>query len=168
MISQSNLFSGSLLNVTGRRVFSQKRAGKLYCMFVSELYLYMERDRRVMVWSKTWRSMEALSCLRVTWRPCRETETDSRTRVSLNTRKPPDSLIYITAWIALKWQDKKQNPPLIASVYRPTNSKVEFLNRFKNFVQNVDKQDEEFMILGYINCDLLPEVKSSSRNRNNY
>ena len=58
-ISQSNLISGCLLNVAGRRVFAQKRAGKLFCVFVSEHYLYMERDRRVMVWSKTWRSMEA-------------------------------------------------------------------------------------------------------------
>ena len=37
----SNLISSCVLNVTARRVFAQKRAGKLYCVFVSELYIYI-------------------------------------------------------------------------------------------------------------------------------
>ena len=40
----------------------------------------------------------------------------------------------------------------MASVYRPTNSRDEFLNRFENFLQNIDKEDKEFIILGDMNC----------------
>ena len=63
----------------------------------------------------------------------------------------------------MKWQ--KQTPPLVASVYRPPNSRFKFFNIFENFVQNIDKEDKEFMVLGDMNGGLLPEVNSSSANR---
>ena len=45
-------------------------------------------------------------------------------------------------------------PFIVASVYRPPNSSVEFLTSFENLIKAVDNENKELHILGDLNGDL--------------
>ena len=42
-------------------------------------------------------------------------------------------------------------------MYRPPDSKVEFNDRFEDFIDVVSKEDKEFLLLGDFNKNLLNE-----------
>ena len=49
----------------------------------------------------------------------------------------------------------KSKPFLVSTWYRPPNSPIELLTKFENFLQLIDIEEKESIILGDINCDLL-------------
>ena len=51
------------------------------------------------------------------------------------------------------------NQFLIGNMYRPPNSKVEFNDRFDNFIDIVSREGKEMILLGDFNKNLLNEHK---------
>ena len=49
----------------------------------------------------------------------------------------------------------KRKPFLVSTLYRPPNSPIKLLTKFENFLQLIDIEEKESVILGDINCDLL-------------
>ena len=48
----------------------------------------------------------------------------------------------------------KMKPFLITSIYRPPNSKVDFMDNLENYFNELDKQNSELIISGDLNWDL--------------
>ena len=48
----------------------------------------------------------------------------------------------------------KMKPFLITSIYRPPNSKVDFMDNLENYFNELDKQNSELIISEDLNCDL--------------
>jgi exonuclease III len=48
----------------------------------------------------------------------------------------------------------KTKPFFITSIYRPPNSKVDFMDNLENYLNELDKQNKELIITGDLNCDL--------------
>ena len=48
----------------------------------------------------------------------------------------------------------KTKPFFITSIYRPPNSKVDFMENLENYLNELDKQNKELIITGNLNCDL--------------
>ena len=64
--------------------------------------------------------------------------------------------------IACNWLEitvGKSKPFLIGNMYRPPDSKVEFIDRFENFIDNVSGEGKGFILLGDFNKNLLYEYK---------
>ena len=61
----------------------------------------------------------------------------------------------------------KCNPILIASIYRPPNSKIELLDSIEVLFQNFDNEQKELIIVGVLNCDLLQRNLSNHTKRFN-
>lgn len=58
----------------------------------------------------------------------------------------------------------KTKPFLITSIYRPPNSRVDFMDNLENYLNELDEQDKELIITGDLNCDLsTPDLQSHSR-----
>ena len=55
----------------------------------------------------------------------------------------------------------KRKPLTVVCIYRPPSSKVEWFNTFEILLQNIENEEKEFLVLGDLNCDLLPEIKST-------
>lgn len=53
----------------------------------------------------------------------------------------------------------------IASIYRPTNSKVEVFDNIETLIRNVDKECKKFVTLGDLNCDILSNNKNNRTKR---
>ena len=51
----------------------------------------------------------------------------------------------------------KSKPFLIGNMYRPPDSKVEFIDRFENFIDNVSNEGKEMILMGDFNKNLLNE-----------
>ena len=49
----------------------------------------------------------------------------------------------------------KSKPFLVSTWYRPPSSPIKLLTKFENFLQLIDIEEKESIILGDINCDLL-------------
>ena len=61
----------------------------------------------------------------------------------------------------------KCKPILIASIYWPPNSKIEFFDGLKVLFQNLDNEQKELIIVGDSNCDLLQRNFSNHTKRFN-
>ena len=53
----------------------------------------------------------------------------------------------------------KSKPFLVGNMYRPPNSKVEFVDRFESFIDNVSSEGKEIILMGDFNKNLLNEHK---------
>ena len=53
----------------------------------------------------------------------------------------------------------KSKPFLVGNMYRPPNSKVEFVDRFETFIDNVSRERKEIILLGDFNKNLLNKRK---------
>ena len=53
----------------------------------------------------------------------------------------------------------KSKPFLVENMYRPPNSKVDFVDRFESFIDNVSSEGKEIILLGDFNKNLLNEHK---------
>ena len=58
----------------------------------------------------------------------------------------------------------KMKPFFITSIYRPPNSKVDFMDNLENYLNELDKQNSELIISGDLNCDLsISDLQPQSR-----
>ena len=64
-------------------------------------------------------------------------------------------------WIRLN-VIKKVKPLLICAIYRPPNTTVEFFDKLSDMLHQALDGEEEIILLGDLNCDLLPENLDSS------
>jgi exonuclease III len=48
----------------------------------------------------------------------------------------------------------KTKPILVTCIYRPPNSKADFMDALENYFHLLDEQDKELIITGDLNCDL--------------
>ena len=62
---------------------------------------------------------------------------------------------------------RKCKPILIASIYKPPNSKIEFFDRLEALFQDLDNEQKELIIVGDSNCDLLQRNFSNHTKRFN-
>ena len=59
----------------------------------------------------------------------------------------------------------KSKPVLVTSLYRPPNTKAEIFDLINTLIENIDGENEEFILVGDFNCDLLAINKSTLTNR---
>lgn len=56
--------------------------------------------------------------------------------------------------VCLEIVKPKTKPILVTSIYRPPNSKVDFMDQLENYFHVLDEQNKELIITGDLNCDL--------------
>ena len=56
--------------------------------------------------------------------------------------------------VCLEIVKSKCKPMLVTSIYRPPNSKVDFMDQLENYFNILDEQNKELIITGNLNCDL--------------
>lgn len=56
-------------------------------------------------------------------------------------------------------------PFIIASVYRPPDSSLDFFTSFENLIKGIDNEDMELHILGNLNGDLLKTVPDQPKKK---
>ena len=64
----------------------------------------------------------------------------------------------------VKIRKSKVKPLLVSTWYRPPNANCEFFFHFENFLKKLDDENNEIVITGDFNCDLL---KTTDYNDNN-
>ena len=49
----------------------------------------------------------------------------------------------------------KAKPILFTSIYRPPNSKIEFMDELENYLHKLDYEGKELIVSGDLNCDAI-------------
>ena len=80
-------------------------------------------------------------------------------RNGINAKRRIDLETNNIACIWLEITVGKRKPFLIENMYRLPNSKVEFIDRLENFIDNVSGEGNEIILLGDFNKNLLNEHK---------
>ena len=80
-------------------------------------------------------------------------------RNGINAKRRIDLETKNIACIWLEITVGKSKPFLIGNMYRPPDSKVEFIDRFENFIDNVSGEGKEIILLGDLNKNLQNEHK---------
>ncbi|MCG8093593.1 MAG: endonuclease/exonuclease/phosphatase family protein [Candidatus Thiodiazotropha endolucinida] len=78
-------------------------------------------------------------------------------RNGLNVKRRIDLETNDISCIWLEILPQKGKSFLIGNMYRPPNSKIEFNDRFENFIDTVSQEGKEFILLGDFNKNLLPD-----------
>ena len=82
-------------------------------------------------------------------------------RHGINAKRRLDLEINDIACIWLEITTCKSKPFLIGNMYRPPDSKVEFIDRFESFIDNVPSEGKEIILCGDFNKNLLGEHKDT-------
>ena len=86
------------------------------------------------------------------------------TRVALNVENMLQLVPISIEAVCLEVTKPKMKPFLITSIYRPPNSKVDFMDNLENYFNELDKQNSELIISGDLNCDLaISDLQPQSR-----
>ena len=67
--------------------------------------------------------------------------------------------------VAVIVHSKKCKPLLVATWYRPPNSKIDLFNVYELFLQHIDTLKKDTILIGDINCDLLPKTPNAQTRR---
>ena len=76
-------------------------------------------------------------------------------RNGINAKRRLDLETNDIACICLEITVDKSKPFLIGNMYRPPDSKVEFLDRFESVVDNASSEGKEIVLLGDFNKNLI-------------
>ena len=73
----------------------------------------------------------------------------------INAKRREDLETQNISCLWLEISPAKGKPFLVGNIYRPPYSRVEFNDRFEEFIGSLLNEDKEFILLGYFNKDLL-------------
>ena len=78
-------------------------------------------------------------------------------RNGINAKRNEDLESHIIPCVWLEISPTNSKSFLVRNTYRPPDSKMEFNDRFENFIDVLSKEDKEFYLLGDSNKTLLNE-----------
>ena len=78
-------------------------------------------------------------------------------RNDINAKRREDLEINNISCIWLEISQDKGKSFLIGNMYRPPDSRVEYNDRFEDFIENVSKEDKEIILLGDFNKNLFED-----------
>ncbi len=64
--------------------------------------------------------------------------------------------------LCIEIRKPKSKPLLVATLYRPANSKIELFERFENFLEQIDDENKDIVITGDLNCNLIEQGRSQA------
>lgn len=67
--------------------------------------------------------------------------------------------------ICLEITKSRCKPLFIASIYRSPSAKIEILCKIHNFIQKMDHEHQDIIMVGDLNCDFLSKTKTSYTNQ---
>ena len=67
--------------------------------------------------------------------------------------------------VCLEIRTLKVKPLLVSTWYRPPNANCEFFSHFENFLKKIDDENNEMVITGDFNCDLLKTTDTITKTR---
>lgn len=78
-------------------------------------------------------------------------------RNGINVKRREDLEINDISCIWLEVMQEKGKPFLIGNIYRPPDSRIEFNDRFEDFIDNVFKENKEIILIGDFNKNLMAD-----------